>query len=133
MTKSHYLVVRYQACETWLHPAAVDGHDTRCRGHEWADDVVDTTLITVPIAAVVADVLPPELVRRPALSEDRLLNPGPGEFLRPEVCGGIVVASPVPGIRSRRWARVATAAAKRNGHAGVRAAMDPGPLRRPRA
>jgi len=127
VTKSHYLVVRCLACEGWLHPMAVKSHARpgKCRGHQWVDDVEDTTLVAAPLAAVLGQVLPPALVRRPTLSDDRVLTPGPREYLREEVCGGIVVASPVAGVSSRRWARVAAAAAARDGAAGVRAAMAP--------
>ena len=54
MTKSHYLVVRCLRCEGWLHPMAVTSHDQpgKCRGHQWVDDIVDTTLVAAPLAVV---------------------------------------------------------------------------------
>ena len=127
MTKSHYLVVRCLRCEGWLHPMAVTSHDQpgKCRGHQWVDDIVDTTLVAAPLAAVLGQVLPAALVGRPTFSMDRILSPGTGEYLREDVCGGIVVASPVAGVGSRRWVRVAAAAAACAGAAGVRAAMAP--------
>lgn len=95
----------------------------RCRGYQWLDDIIDTTLVAEPDSDLLVEALPTGLVRRPTISDDRLLNPGEGEYLRPAVCRGIVVASPVAGVGSRRWARVAVAAAGRDGAGGVRATM----------
>ncbi|MDQ6798438.1 MAG: hypothetical protein M3011_10565 [Actinomycetota bacterium] len=124
-TTSHYLTVRCLGCEAWLHPMAVKSHATpgKCRGHQWVDDVVDSALVTAPLGLILAEALPAGLVSRPTLSDDRVLNPGPGEYLRPEVCRGVVVSSPLAGVGARRWALVAKVAAERDGIAGVRSAM----------
>ena len=122
-TKSHYLTVRCQPCECWLHPRAVAAHSQRCAGRRWDDGVGATTLIDEDLGQLFAQVLPPELVGRPTFSDDRILSPGPGEYLHPGVCHGIVVASPIDGVPARVWARVATAAARRLGETGVRACL----------
>jgi len=67
-------------------------------------------LVTGDLAEVLRQLLAPEFVDRPMFSDDRVLSPGPGEYLREEVCHGIVVRSPVEGVRSRRWTHVAGAA-----------------------
>lgn len=120
MTKSHYLTVRCQECECWLHPRAINAHRGRCPRRPWIDAVADSTLVTGDMAELLTRLLPPELVDRPTFSDDRMLSPGPGEYLREEVCHGIVVRSPVDGVRSRRWTHVAGAAFGAGGETELR-------------
>jgi len=101
----------------------VAAHDRRCTGRLWVDAVVDATLVTGSMAELLAELLPPELVDRPTLSADRLISPGPGEYLRIDVCQGITVRSPVAGVRSRRWVHVAAAGLRQGGEAAVRRAL----------
>ena len=119
-TKSRYLTVRCHGCECWLHPRAVATHHDRCAGRRWDLDVGQSALVGEEIAGLFTQVLSAELVDRPTLSQDRLLSPGPGEFLQPSVCHGIVVRSPVPAVGARAWTTVATAAARHLGEAGLR-------------
>ena len=123
MTKSHYLTVRCQDCECWLHPRAVPSHELRCTGRPWVADIGRTTLVTGELAEQLRRLLPEDLLGRPTFSAERLLAPGPGEFLRPEVCHGIVVASPVPGVSSRVWAQIARAGLREGGESALRQAM----------
>lgn len=122
MSKVHYLTARCpQGCETWLHPRAVWPHTEdpkRCRHHPWVDDLDDNALIAAPLAHDVASVLPRHLVGRPRFSGDRLLHPHPDDYLRIDVTAGIVVRSPVEGVRAQRWA-VVVAAAERDLGAGA--------------
>ena len=123
MTKSHYLTVRCQDCECWLHPRAVPSHEIRCPGRPWVADIGRTTLVTGELAEQLRRLLPEDLVGRPTFSAERLLSPGPGEFLHPEVCDGIVVASPVSGVSSRVWAQVAKAGLREGGETALRRVM----------
>ena len=122
MTKSHYLTVRCQDCECWLHPRAVPSHEIRCPRRPWVADIGVTTLVTGELAELLRRLLPVDLVGRPTFSAERLLSPGPGEFLHPEVCHGIVVASPVPGVSSRVWAQIAKAGLREGGESALRQA-----------
>jgi len=54
---------------------------------------------------------------------ERLLSPGPREFLTPDVCHGLAVTSPVAGVGSRRWTLVADAAWRSGGKAELRRAL----------
>lgn len=123
MTKVHYLTARCpQGCETWLHPAAVWPHTHepgRCRRRPWVDDLADTALIAAPLAQDIAAHLPPGLVAKPEFSEDRLLAADPPDYLRIDLCAGIVVKSPLEGIRARRWAVVTGAAVREQGLAVI--------------
>jgi ribosomal protein S27E len=123
VTKSQYLTVRCQDCECWLHPRAVPSHEIRCPGRPWVTDIGRTTLVTGELAEQLCRLLPEDLLGRPTFSAERLLSPGPGEFLHPEVCHGIVVASPVPGVSSRVWAQIARAGLREGGESAVRQAM----------
>lgn len=119
-TKCHYLTVRCQACETWLHPKAVAAHAQpgRCKGSPWDEELDDARLVTGDMAELFARVLTPDLVGRPTFSEDRVLSPGVGERLRGEVYQGVVVRSPLVSVDSSRWVVVATAAALAAGSPG---------------
>lgn len=127
MTKSHYLTARCpQGCETWLHPRAVWAHTNdsdRCRQHPWVDDIADTALIAAPLAQKVASVLPGHLVGLPGFSCDRVLHPNPGDYLRIDLCQGIVVQSPVEGVMAQRWAIVVAAAERAAGGSVIERAM----------
>ncbi len=122
-TKTYYKTVRCQDCECWLHPRAVEAHAGRCVGHAWIDALNDSALVTAELAQVLGEVLAPELVDRPMFCGERLLSPGPREFLTPDVCHGLVVTSPVAGVGSRRWTLVADAAWRSGGKAGLRRAL----------
>jgi hypothetical protein len=129
MTKVHYLTARCpQGCETWLHPRAVWPHTNdpeRCRRRPWVDDLVDDALISAPVAQDIASILPDQLVSRPRFSTDRLLNPGPDQYLRIGVTAGVVVRSPIAGVRAQRWAVVVTAAERELGIGAIHKALDP--------
>ncbi|HEX8771511.1 MAG TPA: hypothetical protein VF711_12155 [Acidimicrobiales bacterium] len=103
-----------------MHPRVVNAHRRRCPGRPWIDTLVDSTLVTGDLAELLSQFLPPELVDRPTFSDDRMLSPGPGEYLREEVCHGIVIRSPVEGVRSRRWTHVAGAAYGTGGETALR-------------
>jgi ribosomal protein S27E len=122
-TKSHYLTVRCEDCECWLHPRAVPSHEVRCQGRPWVADVGGTTLVTGELAEHLGRLLPADLVGRPTFSPERMLSPGPGEFLHPEVCQGIVVASPVPGVPPRVWVYITRAGMREEGESALRRAM----------
>jgi hypothetical protein len=119
MTKVHYLTARCpQGCEAWLHPLAVEPHlldPKRCRRRPWVDDLPDVALVGAPLAQDIADVLPSDLLSPPSFSGDRILSPDPDNYIPIHLCQGVVVRSPVPGIRAQRWAVVASAAAREHG------------------
>lgn len=121
--KSQYLTVRCAACECWLHPRALPGHGARCHGRPWVADVGVTTLVTGELAEQLGRLLPADLVGRPTSSPERVLSPGPNEFLLPEVHQGIVVASPVPGVSPRVWTHIARAGLREEGESALRKAM----------
>lgn len=127
MSKVHYLTARCpQGCETWLHPRAVWPHNEdpkRCRHHPWVDDLDDNALIAAPLAHDVASILPRDLVGRPRFSGDRLLHPHPDDYLRIDVTAGIVVRSPVEGVRAQRWAVVVAAAERDLGVGAIHKAV----------
>ena len=127
MTKSHYLTARCpQGCETWLHPRAVWPHTNdpdQCRQHPWVDDIADTALIAAPLAQAVALVLPRHLVGSPRFSDDRLLHPHPDDYLRVDLCQGVVIQSPVEGVTAQRWAIVVAAAERDKGPSAISRAL----------
>lgn len=47
------------------------------------------------VVATMEAILTASLVRRSSFSDDRVLAPGGEEYLREEICRGIVVASPL--------------------------------------
>jgi len=122
-TKSHYLTVRCAACECWLHPRALPAHGTRCHGRPWVADVGGTTLVTGELAEQLSRLLPEDLVGRPTFSPQRVLSPGPDEFLLPEVHQSIVVASPLSGVSPGVWTHVARAGLREEGESALRKAM----------
>src|SRR4051812_31756596 len=119
MTKSHYLTARCpQGCETWLHPRAVWPHlndVSRCRRHPWIDDIPDNALIAAPLAEEIGHLFPSQLVETRTFSEDRLLRPQPGEYLREELRQGVLIRSPIHDVPAQRWAIVAGVAARHCG------------------
>lgn len=133
MTKVHYLTARCpQGCEAWLHPLAVEPHlldPTRCRRRPWVDEIADEALVSAPLAQDIADVLPPDLLARPSFSEDRILSPNPDNYIRIDLCQGVMVRSPVPGVRAQRWAVVTSAAAREHGASAIQTATSPSGFR----
>lgn len=126
MGKAHYLTARCPTgCETWLHPAALQGHlrPGQCRGHPWVDDIDDTALVMSPLADDLVALLPAKLVSRPQYSHQRLTQPRQGEYLHDDLRRAIAVRSPVAGVGARQWVHVARAARERLGDEGVRRAL----------
>lgn len=125
MTKVHYLTARCpQGCEAWLHPLAVEPHlldPDRCRKRPWVDEIPDLALVAAPLAHDMADALPPDLLSRP-FSEGRMLSPNPDNYIRIDLCQGVMVRSPVPGVRAQRWAVVTSAAAREYGASAIQRA-----------
>lgn len=64
-------------------------------------------------AELARSICPPEVLKGPDFSGDRLLKPRPGMYLRVELMGGVVVRSPLHGITGRRWWTVVRTAAER--------------------
>ncbi len=130
MTKVHYLTARCpQGCEAWLHPLAVEPHlldPKRCRRRPWVEEIPDAALVAAPLAHDMVDLLPADLISRPSFSEDRILSPNPDDYIRIDLCQGVMVRSPVPGVRAQRWAVVASAAAREHGASAIQTAMTPG-------
>ena len=123
MSKVHYLTARCpQGCEAWLHPRAVEPHlgdPDRCRTRPWVDEIADEALISAPLAHDVAKVLPPALLSRPSFSGERLRSADPDDYLNIDLCQGVMVRSPVPGVRAQRWAVVTSAVARDRGVAAI--------------
>lgn len=126
MTRSKYLTARCPlGCEVWLHPKAVGPHGRpgRCQHVAWVDRLEDEYLVAAPFAVDVSRLLPPDLVQRPEFSESRLLRPRAGEYIRDEVCQGIVLHSPVNGVRAQRWATVVQCAYRETGFGAIAAGL----------
>lgn len=122
MGKAKYLTVRCPTgCEAWLHPAALCEHlrPGHCRGHPWVDDLPDNALVPQPAADKLAAVLPARLVGHPQISQRRIRKPAKGESLDHRVIGSLTIASPIEGIKARRWVAVALAATQRLGETAV--------------
>lgn len=123
MTKVQYLTARCpQGCEAWLHPLAVEPHlldPNRCRKRPWVDEIPDLALVAAPFAQDMAEVLSPDLLSRPSFSEERILSPDPDNYIRIDLCQGVMVRSPVPGVRAQRWAVVTSAAARECGPSAI--------------
>ena len=118
VTRCRYLTARCPfGCETWLHPRAVETHVDlgRCRGTAWVDGVEDEALIGEPAASTFIERMPAHLIGPVNVSEDRLIRFQLTERLRNDVLHGIVVRSPVEGVRARRWAYVVREAIERHG------------------
>jgi hypothetical protein len=130
MTKVHYFTARCaQGREAWLHPLAVEPHlldPKRCRRRPWVDEIPDMALVGAPLAQDFAEVLPPDLLGRPSFSDDRVVNPGPEDYIPIHLHQGVMVRSPVPGVRAQRWAVVTSAAAREHGASAIEVAMTPG-------
>ena len=128
VTRCRYLTARCPTgCEMWLHPRAVDAHVLlgRCRGTPWIEDVEDEALVPEPAASMFIDRVPSHLVRPINVSEDRLIRLRLTERVRDDVLHGIVVRSPVEGVRARRWVYVVTAAVERHGPQVIDRAVTP--------
>jgi hypothetical protein len=98
--RSHYLTVRCPTgCEAWLHPRALQAHLARCALRPWTDAVSDSTLVAAPLADVLRAALPAALCERPTFSGDRVLKPGPSEYLYPELLHGVIVLPRSPAFR----------------------------------
>lgn len=95
MTKVHYLTARCpQGCEAWLHPLAVEPHlldPKRCRRRPWVDEIPDLALVGAPLAQDMADMLPPDLLRRPSFSDERILSPNPDNYIPIHLGQGVMV------------------------------------------
>lgn len=116
MTKCEYLTARCPfGCEVWLHAKAVAPHQGRCPRRPWTDKrrPPNEVLLADDAAECARRVCPPELLRGPKLSFDRLLTPTPGMRLGDAVTGGVVVRSPLLAVTGRRWWAVIRAAAER--------------------
>ena len=128
VTRCRYLTARCPTgCESWLHPRAVEAHiePGRCRGKPWVDDLQDDALIPEPAASTFSQRMPAHLVGPVNVSQDRLGRFHPAERLRYDVLDGIVVRSPIDGVRARRWLYVVTAAIERHGPQVVDRALTP--------
>lgn len=126
MTRSKYLTARCPlGCEVWLHPKAVGPHGRpdRCQRVAWVDRVGDQHLVAAPFAGDVARLLPSHLVGRPEFSESRLLRPRPGEYIRDEVCQGVVLRSPLDSVRAQRWSTVVQCAYREIGAGAIESAL----------
>jgi hypothetical protein len=129
-TKSHYLTVRCPfGCEAWLHPKALRSHESRCARHQWTDAVADGALVADPLASLLRAHLAPDHCTRPTFSSDRILKPGPSEYLYPELLHGAIVHSPIPGVPARTWAYVVAASTRMHGESVVSRAMEPAGFR----
>jgi hypothetical protein len=82
-------------------------------------------LVSAPLAQDMAAVLPADLLSPPNFSDDRILSPNPDNYIPIHLCQGVMVRSPVPGVRAQRWAVVTSAAAREQGTAVIQAAMTP--------
>jgi hypothetical protein len=128
--RSHYLTVRCPTgCEAWLHPLALQAHLARCALRPWTDAVSDSTLVAAPLADVLRAALPAALCERPTFSGDRVLKPGPSEYLYPELLHGVIVRSPIPGVPARTWRFVVEASVRRHGDEAVGRAVTPAGFR----
>ena len=127
MTKVHYLTARCPlGCETWLHPQAVwphTHHPGKCRKRPWVDDLADEALIAAPLARDIASILPSALVREPRYSAERMLHPGPGQYLCVDMTQGVLIRSPIEGVPARRWAVVVAAAERELGSGAIQQAL----------
>jgi hypothetical protein len=145
-----YLVVRCVACEAWLQPKWVASHAQpgKCRGHQWVDELVDAALVASPLADLLIEVLPSHLLSpqrvmadgeatpgHPVLHDQlvmtraeklaRLRTPGWSDLTQPQTrTSAVMVRSPLPDLGARRWVNVARQAARRDGAAGIRSAMN---------
>lgn len=127
-SRCRYLTARCPSgCECWLHPRAVAAHlqPGRCQGRPWVAAVPDETLVPAPVADALRNVLDPRLVRPVKVSQDRILRLRSSEGVRDEVLQGIVVRSPLEGVKARRWAAIAAAALERYGPVAVELACTP--------
>lgn len=105
-SRCEYLTARCPyGCEVWLHPRAVAPHHGRCPGHRWTDRrlPVTQTVLSDEQADLARRICPPEQLRPPEFSGDRLLSPRPGMRLHAGLVAGVVVESPVPAVTGRRW------------------------------
>jgi hypothetical protein len=127
-SRCRYLTARCPSgCECWLHPRAVSAHlqPGRCQGRPWTDRVPNETLVPAPVADVVRGILDPPLVRLVMVSQDRILGLRSSEYVRDEVLQGIVVRSPLEGVKARRWVSIVLAALDRHGPLTVKLACTP--------
>lgn len=105
-SRCEYLTARCPyGCEVWLHPRAVAPHHDRCPGHRWTDRRLPVTQVVLSDdqADLAREICPPEQLRPPEFSGDRLLSPRPGMRLHDGLVAGVVVESPVPAVTGRRW------------------------------
>jgi hypothetical protein len=110
-------------CESWLHPRAVDPHLRRCSGKPWVDDVEDSALVPQPVADLFSERVPASLIGPVDISLDRVLRLRSHEGVRYDVLQGVVVRSPVEGVRARRWVYIVRAAVERQGPDAISTAL----------
>jgi hypothetical protein len=116
VTRCRYLTARCPGgCESWLHPRAVGPHAGRCRGKPWVDDVEDSALVPQPVADLFCERLPARLIGPVEVSQDRALRLRSHEGVRNDVLQGVVVRSPIEGVRARRWVYIVRAAVEGQG------------------
>lgn len=126
VAKCRYLTARCPGgCEVWLHPRAVEPHVEfgRCRGKPWVDEVEDSALVPKPAAALFIERLPSSLIGPVNVSQDRVLRHRSTQGVRDEVLQGILVRSPVDGVRARRWVCVVMSAVERHGSEAIERAV----------
>ena len=95
------------------------------QGRPWIDAVPDEILIAAPAADLFRGILDPCLVRPVMVSQDRILGLRSSEGDRDEVLQGIVVRSPLAGIKARRWASIVLTALARYGPRAIELACTP--------
>jgi hypothetical protein len=118
VARCRYLTARCPGgCESWLHPRAVAAHIElrRCRGKPWVDGVEDSALVPESAAELFSERLPAHLIGPVEVSQDRVMSLRSSERVRNEVLYGVVVRSPIEGVRARRWVYVVMAALERHG------------------
>lgn len=115
MTKCEYLTARCPTgCEVWLHPKAVTPHEARCPRQPWTAGrrPPSEVLLADEAAEEARRLSPPELLKEPRFSTDRLLHPRPGGYLRVGITTGVVVRWPLATVTGRRWWAVMHTAAQ---------------------
>lgn len=127
--RTTYLTIRCpKGCEAWLSPrASVPDHLVRCAGRPWVDAINEVAVVPSAYTALIERFVEPALLGEVSDSRVSRAELGDGRAKRPvpTPAGRVTLATPIEGVRPRRWLAVAIAAVERHGCDGLGRALDP--------
>lgn len=115
-------------CEAWLHPrTSMPDHLQRCARRPWVDEIPEVAVIPFGYSSLIADAVDASLLGTVSEPGSTRVSPGDGRGRRPVPipAGFVTVATPIEGVRARRWLTVALAAIDTLGEDALHRALEP--------